>query len=86
MPEVVQKIKKDRAQGILIMPDWPDRNFPQMVAPVVVQKCLFPTGSRMFKTLTGYAGPIQWPVWALVVNGNQNSPEPLILEEGVEYE
>lgn len=73
MGRVVEKIKTDGVQGILIAPEWRTRDWWDPLNKMVEGAIYFPMGTKLFETEKGPAGPTKWGAWAMLVNGKRDS-------------
>ena len=71
LPRVVDKIHKDGARVVLIMPLWEDREFFTKIQPMILRKCVYPEGSKVFEQKRKAMPGIRWPVWCVLVDGRE---------------
>ena len=87
--QVVDKLKKDKAQCILVMPDWPSRTYWQEVQDMKRAAVYFSPGSEIFE-LEGQPAPgIKWGLWAYWLDGSkagQNSRQVAGVGTGIVVE
>ena len=93
--QVVEKLKKDQAQCILIMPDWPSRPFWHEVQGLRKASVYFSPGSEIFELEGQLAPGIQWGLWAYWLDGSLPKQQPrqiagigagIIVEEEIQGE
>ena len=72
LDSVVDKIKNDGAQAILIMPQWEDQRYFEEVQPMILKKCVYSKGAKVFEQKEGAMPGIRWPIWAAFVNGTND--------------
>ena len=70
---VVNKIHNEGARAILIMPQWDDHSYFKDVQHMILRKCVYPEGSRVFERKGGATAGIRWPLWAVLVDGKEFS-------------
>ena len=69
MKDVVDKIQRDGARGVLICPYWPQEEWHQRVLELSRRRWMWRRGTEVFETVDGPIGPTRWGVWALLVDG-----------------
>ena len=67
--EVVEKIQKDGAHAVLVVPEWPRQNWYPIVKSLEVKGMRFPEGTELFEMPEGKPKGTNWPVEALYVCG-----------------
>ena len=65
LQDVVDKIIKEEARGILILPHWSNQKYFQDIQKYIVKKFLYPVGTRFFERPDQAVNGIKWPVWAI---------------------
>ena len=72
---VVDKLERDGAHAILVMPEWPRQAYFHRAKALEVSNVLFPEGTHLFEMNGEPVPAIQWPVFAMLVCGDlQNCP------------
>ena len=62
MQEVVDKLIRDRARSILIMPHWRSQDWFQDVQPYVKKTYFYKKKTLLFEKKEGMVGGLPWPV------------------------
>ena len=66
---VVDKVARDKARCILVMPDWPFKEYWSRVQPLRVAETYYPAGTSVFE-LDGEPVPgTKWGTWAYLLDG-----------------
>ena len=75
--DVVKKIKQDKAQVILVAPDWKDYDYYDDLWPMVQAYHYYPREADIFECSKQQMSHRrqQWGVWALYLNGAQDKRE-----------
>lgn len=76
MADVVRKIRKDRAKAVLVCPHWKSEGWYKTVMKMAKRHYFYRVGTLFFEVAEGTVGGIKWPVWALYVDGSDNSQPP----------
>jgi hypothetical protein len=69
LDQVVQKVKKDKCQMILVCPDWRNRWYFQAVRPHIVRQYYYAPGTHVFELPPVAVAGIRWGLWALLIDG-----------------
>jgi len=67
---VLDKIKKDEAHVILILPHWRRRKFFRRALEMAVDTLQFPKETHFFEMEGKRLRGIKWPVWAMLICGH----------------
>ena len=67
---MVDKVARDKARCILVMPDWPFKEYWSRVQPLRVAETYYPAGTSVFE-LDGEPVPgTKWGTWAYLLDGS----------------
>ena len=70
MGEVVDKLLRDRARAVLIMPHWTNQQWFLDVERITICSMFYRRKTMMFETDNGMMPGTPWAIWALLVDGN----------------
>jgi hypothetical protein len=73
-PKVVKKLQISDCKAICICPDW-EKDWTKSLLRMASKKMYFPEGTKLFEVNGKISKGIRWGVWALLIEGNQNSLE-----------
>ena len=68
--DVIEKIKKDRAHAVLILPQWPVRPWSKVAKAMQVRMVFIPKRTYLFQLRGKACRPTHWPVEAMLVCGH----------------
>ena len=73
IPRVIEKIRRDRAKVIAVLPDWPGKQWYQEVWKMVKKYNFYPIGTEFFE-LNGRPDRLKkWGVWAMLIDTTEMS-------------
>jgi hypothetical protein len=73
IPKVVDKIRRDKAKVIAVLPDWPTEKWFQEVWSMVKKYHHYPIGTDFFE-LQGKSYKLRkWGVWAMLIDNSESS-------------
>lgn len=76
--EVVAKIKKYGTETILLVPDWKSERFYQDIWKMARRWHFYSVGHEVFEKSAAVPTSLApWGVWAILIDGNLNAPEPV---------
>ena len=62
LSEVVNKIHKEGAQVLLVLPEWPTKVWWRLTTQLMAKSCFFPSWSLLFENDKGPMAPTRWAV------------------------
>ena len=82
LPQVVAKLKADKAHGVLVVPDWRRRVWHKHALTLKLASLRFPTGTRLFELGGKPCKGTLWPTRAIFVCGHDPLCPSLGYESG----
>ena len=79
MPQVVAKVREDKARIIVVCPDWQRDRWWKDLQDMVVDKVFFPKGQKIFRAPGKSIGGTKWGVWAYLLDGERGNAEETLV-------
>ena len=78
LPQVIQKVKKDKAKVVLVCPDWKYSRWWKAVQWFVVGDVFFPKGTKVFDCPDRPKLPAtRWGTWVYLLDGSLDLPKEI---------
>ena len=76
LPQVIHKVKKDKAKVVLVCPDWPYSRWWKAAQWLVVGDVYFPKGTKVFDCPDRPKLPAtRWGTWVYLLDGSLHFPK-----------
>ena len=73
--EAVEKMIAEKAEAVMIMPDWKSESWWKKLQPFVKKKYFYPIGNQIFELDGKLVDGVRWGVWAYKVDTREHKDD-----------